>query len=154
MLYDHPDRKTISIFTGLIILSILVYKYQDKLYQQNNQEDNQQNENNVEGFANNKLKKLKKLTTGKVSERFGDILNEKFKGKYKRKKEKFKNNNTALDFSKEYKEYKESFNPIFRKRSKSTYESYTNLKKCGKNFMKYFNYFKYLFHLFYFLIIL
>ena len=130
---DFDDKALlISIATGVIL--VMTYLMND------NDQDNEDiseniSENTEEGFTSKKFKKLKEMSIGKTSERFGNIMMERGKGKSK--KEKFKstkNGQSANDITKEYTKYKESFKPIFKHRSKNTGEAIYKFKLLCKKF--------------------
>ena len=130
---DFDDKALlISIATGVIL--VMTYLMND------NDQDNEDISENIsanteEGFTSKKFKKLKEMSIGKTSERFGNIMMERGKGKSK--KEKFKstkNGQSANDISKEYTKYKESFKPIFKHRSKNTGEAIYKFKLLCKKF--------------------
>jgi len=134
---DFDDKALlISIATGVIL--VMTYLMNDN--DQDNDQDNEDisediSENTEEGFTSKKFKKLKKMSIGKTSERFGNIMMERGKGKSK--KEKFKstkNGQSANDITKEYTKYKESFKPIFKHRSKNTGEAIYKFKLLCKKF--------------------
>ena len=130
---DFDDKALlISIATGVIL--VMTYLMNDN--DQDNDQDNEDiSENTEEGFTSKKFKKLKEMSIGKTSERFGNIMMERGKGKSK--KEKFKstkNGQSANDISKEYTKYKESFKPIFKHRSKNTGEAIYKFKLLCKKF--------------------
>ena len=111
----------ISIATGVIL--VMTYLM----------DDNKDSEDTEEGFTSKKFKKLKEMSIGKTSERFGNIMMERGKGKSK--KEKFKSTNSKQsvnDITKEYTKYKESFKPIFKHRSKNTGEAIYKFKLLWK----------------------
>jgi len=145
LLQDNPDKNIIAFFSAIMILTILFYRYYNQVFTNKgtdldkhkqiipNQDTLNQytpNQDNIEGFASSKLKKLKQKTTGKVSDRFGNIL--MGIGKGKNKKEPFDDTNPKMNFGEIYKSYKESFNPIINHRSKNLYESYGKMKKMWK----------------------
>lgn len=134
---DFDDKVLlISVATGVIL--VMTYLMNDN--DQDNDQDNENisediSENTEEGFTSKKFKKLKKMSIGKTSERFGNIMMERGKGKSK--KEKFKstkNGQSANDITKEYTKYKESFKPIFKHRSKNTGEAIYKFKLLWKKF--------------------
>lgn len=126
---DFDDKALlISIATGVIL--VMTYLMND-----NDQDNEDISENTEEGFTSKKFKKLKEMSIGKTSERFGNIMMERGKGKSK--KEKFKstkNGQSANDITKEYTKYKESFKPIFKHRSKNTGEAIYKFKLLCKKF--------------------
>ena len=134
---DFDDKVLlISVATGVIL--VMTYLMNDN--DQDNDQDNEDisediSENTEEGFTSKKFKKLKKMSIGKTSERFGNIMMERGKGKSK--KEKFKstkNGQSTNDITKEYTKYKESFKPIFKHRSKNTGEAIYKFKLLWKKF--------------------
>jgi len=122
----------ISVATGVIL--VMTYLMNDNDQDTEDTSENI-NENTEEGFTSKKFKKLKEMSIGKTSERFGNIMMERGKGKSK--KEKFKstkNGQSANDITKEYTKYKESFKHIFKHRSKNTGEAIYKFKLLWKKF--------------------
>ena len=122
----------ISVATGVILVMTYLMNDNDQ-----DTEDTSENisKNTEEGFTSKKFKKLKEMSIGKTSERFGNIMMERGKGKSK--KEKFKstkNGQSANDITKEYTKYKESFKHIFKHRSKNTGEAIYKFKLLWKKF--------------------
>jgi hypothetical protein len=120
----------ISIATGVIL--VMTYLMNDS---ENTGDIDEVNKDTEEGFTSKKFKKLKEMSIGKTSERFGNIMMERGKGKSK--KEKFKstkNGQSVNDITEEYTKYKASFKPIFKNRSKNTGEAIYKLKLLWKNF--------------------
>jgi len=128
------DDKALLISIATCVILVMTYLMND------NDQDNEDiseniSENTKEGFTSKKFKKLKEMSIGKTSERFGNIMMERGKGKSK--KEKFKstkNGQSANDITKEYTKYKESFKPIFKHRSKNTGEAIYKFKLLCKKF--------------------
>ena len=128
------DDKALLISIATCVILVMTYLMND------NDQDNEDiseniSENTKEGFTSKKFKKLKEMSIGKTSERFGNIMMERGKGKSK--KEKFKstkNGQSANDITKEYTKYKESFKPIFKHRSKNTGEAIYKFKLLWKKF--------------------
>ena len=128
------DDKALLISIATCVILVMTYLMND------NDQDNEDiseniSENTEEGFTSKKFKKLKEMSIGKTSERFGNIMMERGKGKSK--KEKFKstkNGQSVNDITGEYTKYKESFKPIFKHRSKNTGEAIYKFKLLWKKF--------------------
>lgn len=113
LLYQNIDIKIcIGVF---IIWLFLIFLEKDNRIHKNIE---------IEGFKNNKLKKLKTTHIGKTSERFANVLMSR--GKKQKNKESFNNttkNGKIDNLTQGYAKYKESFKPIFKKPSKTTGEA-------------------------------